>query len=126
MKYALTALLILALVLGLCLLSLSLLERTTEQVAEALKLAQEAAAQADFPTALLHVQHAQQQWKKTEGLYGVLLNHSETDEITFLFSALNVCAGQPVAEELQYRCAELIAMLEHIAEMEKPYYYNIF
>ena len=59
MKYALAALLILALVLGLCLLSLSLLERTTEQVAEALKLAREAAALEDFPTALFHVQRAQ-------------------------------------------------------------------
>ena len=126
MKYALIALLILSLVLGMCLLCLNLLEDTTEQVTETLKLALDAAARKDFPVALFHVQHAQEQWEKTEGLYGVLLNHSETDEITFLLSALMVCAEQPVAEELQYRCAELIAMLEHIAEMEKPYYYNIF
>lgn len=126
MKYALIALLILVLVLALCLFSLNLLENTTQQVTETLLFAQKAAECEDYPTALFHVLHAQEQWKKTEGLYGVLLNHSETDEITFLISALVVCAEQPVREEFQYRCAELVAMLEHIAEMEKPYYYNIF
>jgi len=125
LKYALTAILILLLVLTLCLWSLSHLDSTTQQVAQTLHQAQEAAHRDDYSAALSHVNDAQAQWHEMEGLYGILLNHSETDEITFLFSALTICAEQPVKEEFQYRCSELIAMLEHIAEMEKPYYYNI-
>ncbi|MBE6955516.1 MAG: DUF4363 family protein [Ruminococcaceae bacterium] len=125
MKHILIALIVLSLTLVLCLLALSLLEDTTQLVVTSLHLAQQAAQQDDYSTACRCVLQAQAQWRKTEGLYGVLLNHSETDEITFLFSALIICAEQPVKEEFRYRCAELVAMLEHIAEMEKPYYYNI-
>ena len=125
MKHIFIAVLLLSLVLALCLGALSLLENTTRQVSESVQQAQQAARQENYDIALLHVLHAQAQWRKTEGLYGVLLNHSETDEITFLFSVLVICAEQPVKEEFNYRCSELIAMLEHIAEMERPYYYNI-
>jgi len=125
LKHILIAFTILCVVLAFCLGTLTLLEDTTQQVALTLHTAQQAALQEDYEAALSHVLHAQQQWRKTEGLYGVLLNHAETDEITFLFSALVICAEQPVKEEFSYRCSELIAMLEHIAEMEKPYYYNI-
>ena len=125
MKHIFIAVLLLSLVLTLCLGTLSLLEETTQQVSESLRRAQQAAGQEDYSSALSQVLQAQAQWNRTEGLYGVLLNHSETDEITFLFSSLVVCAEQPVKEEFQYRCAELIAMLAHIAEMERPYYYNI-
>lgn len=125
MKHLWIALITLTVLLAVSLFSLHLLDASTQTVVSSLELAQQCAEEDDYTGALYYIQCAEEDWEKTESLFGVLLDHAETDEITFLFSALHVCAEQPVREEFRYRCAELIAMLEHIAEMEKPYYYNI-
>ncbi len=80
----------------------------------------------DYPGAEEYVQKSCQCWTRHEGFLGVTLRHTESDDISILYSPLLEACRAEDGEEFNYRSLELRASLRHIARMEKPYYFNVF
>lgn len=101
------------------------LTRLTLKTQEAMALARDAAAVGDLPAAETAISEAQAEWARTEPLLNMLLNHEETDRISFAILNLDACLQTRDPDALLLRCSELIAMLEHLSQLEKPLYYNL-
>ena len=126
MKYLIWGLVLLALVLSCALLASAALDRQVERTVQQVDCARLAAERGDFNAALLAADCAAESWQSGLGLLGVLLNHTETDEVQFSFAALRACIAMEQEDEILPRCQELSERLKHIANMEKPFFYNIF
>ena len=125
MKYLIWGLVLLALVLGCALLASDALDRQVERTVQLVEHARLAAERGDFDAALQAADNATETWQSGLGLMGVLLNHTETDEVQFSFAALRACIAMEQQEEIIPRCRELSERLRHIANMEKPFFNNI-
>ena len=64
-------------------------------------------------------------WKKHNNSLGMLLYHSEIDEITTELAMLNAYAQMNNTKEICCSCTEILTLLEQIREMEYPYLKNI-
>lgn len=64
-------------------------------------------------------------WKKHEGFLGIMLRHTETDDIDVMFPAVMESLRQKNEEEFFLRNRELIASFRSISRMELPYYFNV-
>ncbi len=78
----------------------------------------------DFSLAVTHGTAAAKEWESHKNLLSALLSHEELDEISTGFSDLRSYAVTRTEEEYRARCLELEFRLEHIAEMDVPFYYN--
>ena len=125
MKHLWIALGLLAAVLLCSFCSVQVLSRSTEAVSASLSQAQEHAQRGDYAAAAQQVSRAQELWEEAEAPLGVLLHHEETDEIRFQLAALSAAANPQEPEDFLCRCAELLARLEHLKELDRPRYYNI-
>ena len=65
-------------------------------------------------------------WQRYSGFLGSILYHAEMDDINVHFAQLGGNAAAQDLGELRSTCAELIALVEHLPQMEKAYYFNIF
>lgn len=125
MKHLYVGAAILALCLALCTTTTALLSRDVGKAAAALERAEQAAALGDFDSAAQLTAQAQRFWESRRGFFGMVLRHSEADQVNASFRALLVYARNHCAEEFGPNCAALIGQIQHLSEMEMPYYYNI-
>jgi len=124
-KYLYIGVVILAVILAFCFVSSALLGRYTGEAAARLGAALTLAGQDDFSGAARQVEAAMRDWERHKGLWGVVLQHDESDEVLTSFHALLAYARCGDDAEFAAGCAELICRVEHVAEMEKPLYYNV-
>ena len=124
-KYLIFSVCLLALLLAAGLASAASLSHMTAQTQQSLIQARDAAATGDLSTAESAVSRAQAAWKRTEPLLNVLLNHEETDRIHFAFADLDACLQTRDPDALLLRCGELIALMEHLSQLEQPFFYNL-
>lgn len=125
MKYLLTGLGLLAVCVALCLSTMLLLDNYTEAASAQLKTAMEQADGGDYAAAVRTVQAAQEGWKTHRGFFGIMLRHDEADEVNAAFRALVQYAKEESDEEFLPNCSELMERVNHLAEMERPSYFNI-
>lgn len=125
MKYLYLGAGILALGLALCIVSTAALGRQTDRAAALLDQALEAADRGDFDAAEVRTRRAMDLWERHKGFFGMILRHDEADQVTSTFRALAEYAKNHCAEEFSPTCAQLLAQIRHLSEMEAPHYYNI-
>lgn len=125
MKYFYTGLGLLAACLAVCLTTMLLLDKYTQAANDVLQEAIELAEHGDYHGAAQKVESAQSGWKAHRGFFGIMLRHDEADEVNAAFQALSRYAQVESKEEFLPNCAELMERVTHLAEMERPSYFNI-
>ena len=60
-----------------------------------------------------------------EGLFGMALRHTESDDVGILYPVLLEVCRQKDQGEFLLRTRELAANLRHLGRMEQPYLFNI-
>ena len=125
MKYLWIGAALLALCMVVCTVSTAVLDRDTAWAVCRLEDARQQADAGHLSSACTLVMEAQEFWQSRRGYWGVFLRHSETDEINAVFQQLAAYAQAGCAEEFSPTCAGLIARIRHLADMEKPRYYNV-
>lgn len=103
------------------LLSLAVADRAT---ATAELLTQAAGHMDDFPAAQEAGMKAAQLWESHTEFLSTLIAHDELDEIAEGFRRLTAYAKEENRDEFRSQCQVLIFRLEHIAQMDLPFYYN--
>lgn len=126
MKYLVIGLVILALLLATAIGAVSLLENRAMQIVQELRLAEQALDQDAPELASDYARKAMDLWQRYSGFLGSILYHAEMDDINVHFAQLGGNAAAQDLGELRSTCAELIALVEHLPQMEKAYYFNIF
>ena len=126
MRCAKFGLLLLALTLALCLVSLHTLSGITRGTEARLVRAHELAGAGAYAAAADAVEDAERLWRSHELFLGAVLRHAESDELQFLFARLPAYSGADNAAEFQAACLELCEHLRHILDTEQPRLYNIF
>ena len=125
MKHLWFGLGILVVLLALCIGSFFLLRRETADTLQFLTWAQAAAEGENMAAALSHSTAAQKAWERHEGFIDVIMSHEETDDIHREFSDLMVYAETGKREEFLSSCSKLLAMVEHLTQMERPILRNL-
>jgi len=125
MKHLWFALGIMILLFAVCIGSFYLLQAKTQQTLLFLEQAQAAAEREDRASALRRSAEAQRAWEENEGFIDIVMSHEETDDIHREFSDLMVYAETGKREEFLSSCAKLLAMVEHLTEMERPIWRNL-
>lgn len=125
MKHLWFGLGILAVLFALCIGAFSLLRSKTEDTLQFLTQAQAAAEGEDMAAALSHSAAAQRAWEQHEGFIDMIMSHEETDDIHREFSDLLVYAQTGKREEFLSSCGKLLAMVEHLTQMERPIWRNL-
>ena len=126
MKHLVIGLVILALLLATSIGAVSLLENRAGQIVQELRLAEQALDQDAPALASDYARKAMDLWQHYSGFLGSILYHAEMDDINVHFAQLSGNAAAQDLGELRSTCAELIALVEHLPQMEKAYYFNIF
>ena len=111
MKHLATGVVILLLCLAICFTSLAVLDRWTTHATSQLEQALEMADR--------------EYWRRRRGFFGMVLRHTEADQVNSTFRQLVEYAQNGCAEEFEPTCADLIEQINHLCDMEKPYYYNV-
>ncbi len=109
----------------LCAAAASSLGRCTEETAALLEQAQRFGGAGNFEEASRWIRRASEGWEARKGFLGSTLSHEELDEIEVGFCSLLAIAEQEAEDQFAPACAELIARVRHVSEMEKPFYYNV-
>lgn len=125
MKYLYIGVGILAVTLVLSILSVCLLGGFVTQAADRLDAAVDALDRSDTAAAEAQAEQAQMLWKKYSGFVCSILDHSESDAITWGLANVRSYAVTESYDEFRASCVETAAMIRHVANMERPYYYNI-
>ena len=125
MRHTLFACLLLAAALGFCIFSSVTVRAETQSVNEAIAEARNAAARGDFDTAAAELHRAQARWHEHERFFGVVLSHTEIDEVNIAFAELLQYAALADRDDFLAGTARLVASIEHIREMELPSYHNL-
>jgi len=71
------------------------------------------------------IEESQRCWESHRGYFCSLFSHTELEDVEQTFAALKAYAEQEELAELRDAHTRLLAMLEHLRNMDKPYYYNI-
>ena len=116
---------ILLLCLVLCWVSLFVLDRTAERTTGLLQQALELGDREYFSQAQTLTEEALDLWNAHRGFFGVILRHDEADEVNAAFEELREYVRNDCIEEFEPACARLIEQIHHIADMERPRYYNV-
>ena len=82
------------------------------------------AAAADLSAGRLTQAH--EKWEASQTLLGALLVHSEVDQADRLFDRVLAEAAAGQTEALAADCAELLAQLRHLPELQRPSLKNLF
>ena len=116
---------ILAGLVAVCLGAFGLLRARTVETTALLSQAQAAGVAGDTDGAIRYSLAARAQWEKHAGYIDAVMSHEETDDIHREFSDLLVYAENDKREEFLSSCGRLLVMVEHLTQMERPYWYNI-
>lgn len=125
MKHLFTGIVIIAVILGLSIGSVLMLDRYAGQAVQELRLAEQSMTDEQSEQAADYANRAMELWRRHAGFYGAILQHVEIDEINGHFARLLSYAATDDRDEFLATCAELIALVDHLPDMEKAYYYNI-
>lgn len=99
----------------------NLVTRTSDLLDEAV----EARRTGDLDTSLHLVQAASSHWKDHEEYFGAVLRHDEIDTVIGEFARLESYARSQDQDDFYSNCAALLSELEHIEQMEWPFFHNI-
>lgn len=119
------AICLLVVLLGFCILSSVLVRQYSQTVNDALSVSRAQAARNDFGGAADRLQEAKALWRSHERYFGVVLSHSEIDDVNMMFAELAQYAELGDRDDFLAGTARLIATIEHIREMELPSYHNL-
>lgn len=97
----------------------------TEHVLSLLHEGERLAAESRFAEAAEQIEEASRFWASHAGFFGVVLRHTEADNVRTGFQAVLAYAVHENEDEFFGACSELTAAISHIADMEIPHYYNI-
>lgn len=125
MKHARIAVCLLALTLGFCIAASVLVRRYSLEVTEAIAESERRAAQSDFRGAAAQLHEARQRWHRHERFFGVVLSHSELDDVNMMFAELAQYAALGDRDDYLAGTARLAAAIGHIREMQLPSYHNL-
>ncbi len=92
---------------------------------ENLRRAETAVYLGDYEGAKTCVEGARQIWKGHAGFLGIMLRHTEMDDIDLMFPGLLEALRQKDGREFYLRNGELIEALRNLTQMERPRYYNV-
>ena len=119
------AICLLVLLLGFCILSSVLVRLYSQTVNDAIAASRAQAARNDVGGAADRLQEAKALWRSHERYFGVVLSHSEIDDVNMMFAELAQYAELGDRDDFLAGTARLIATIEHIREMELPSYHNL-
>lgn len=125
MKHVCLGLSILALILALCLFTAHYTSDTVQRTSALLEEAVEARRAGDEAEALRLVRAASAHWKDHEAYFGTVLRHDEIDDVIGEFARLESYARSQDQDDFYSNCAALLSELEHIEQMEWPFFHNI-
>lgn len=125
MKLFLLCAVIFILLFAICILSTATVKNITTHTEASLLQALEHYRAEQKPEGYKQILHADSFWDKHNNILGMLLYHSEIDEVTAELAMLKAYAIAGNSEEIFCSCAELFTLLEQIREMERPYLKNI-
>jgi hypothetical protein len=125
MKHLYIGLGILAVILAMSILASWYLGVVTDNTVSKLETARMYAQAEDYDGAARSVQEALDAWDQYKGYCGMLLRHGETDDVLYALSALLEYAKSETDDEFFSYQAQTVAMLHHLADMERLTYYNI-
>lgn len=124
MRTAKFGILLLAVILAGCLFTLKTLDRCVGETAQQLKVAQALAGVGNLTAAAQAADGARRSWERWQTFLGSVLRHDEADDLRFSFARLSGFAAENNRDEFRAECAELIARVEHIRDMEQPKLHN--
>ena len=116
---------LLGILLALGLGVLGMLAERSRRTDAALGRAAEAAEAGDMALALDRAGEALQYWQAATPGIDAVTSHEETDEIQRALAELLALAKSGKREEFLALCARLRVMTAHLAEMERPRWYNL-
>lgn len=119
MKHLIAGIVLLAVLLALGLGAVGWMERCASQAVQELRMAEVAVNEENYPNVRICVRQAQELWLRGERWFHVLIPLRQIDEIDRAFARLLVAAGEEDQTEFRINCAELIYLLEHVAQSEQ-------
>lgn len=125
MKYLYIGVLILVLTLTLSIVLVTWTDICISRTARLLEKALDACDREDAALAYEKGRQAEALWKKYDGFLGVVLDHAETDGITFGIAEMNSYAVTNTLPDFRRCCAAACAQMHHVSQKEWPYYYNL-
>ena len=126
MKYVLIYILLFCILISACLGSAIYVSNTiyvTETFLQNALIFQE---KGNNQQAAAEVHNAAEHWKRCQSWFGMLLKHEEIDTVEGEFSSLQAYVNSKDQDDFRSNCASLLSTLQHIREMEWPYWENIF
>ena len=126
MKYCCIGLILLLSMLAFCIFSTAFICTYTQETTAYLEKGFQLAEQENFQDATKQIEEAFHTWYSHHGFFGIVLRHAESDEVNSYFQSVLQYAKNENSEEFFGACAQLMASIEHVANMELPHYYNIF
>ncbi len=125
MKLYLLCAVIFILLLSICFFSTVTVKNITKQTEACLQQAVELYQDERYTEGYEQILQTDHFWERNNNILGMLLYHSEIEEVTTELAMLKAYAVTDDFEELYCSCAELFALLGRIREMEYPYLKNI-
>lgn len=126
MKAILSALAVLLVIALFCWVNVLCLKTVTGNTSQLLKGALDAALEGSWQSAGAQCLKAQQYWEAHETYLGMVLVHSEFDEITTGFAPLSRLAELRNREDFAVEVTRAMALLEQIYDAELPKAVNLF
>lgn len=126
MKYFWIGLGILVVILAVCLTTLLPLRHNCLETAELLSQALEASEEGQDEEAAHLAAAAETDWHRYDRHLASFLCHDETDLVNESFARLHSYAATGNQSEFHATCFELTSVLKNLADIDHPYYFNIF
>lgn len=119
MRHILIAVFVLLLCLTFCIWASASVTHEIDAALSMLDTAQSRAESDNAAGAADAVGKAKALWQRREVLFGILMRHSETDEVLNRFAALEQYARIEDRDDFKACCAELSQMLRHLRGMQR-------
>ncbi len=116
----------LLMIVALCTCCVVRVNRVCQSTEELLRQAEICMHLGDTQGARDSVYYARLKWNAHEGLMGLSLRHTETDDVAQMFPAITESIRHKDETEFYMRNAELIGTIKELRRMEIPYYFNVF
>lgn len=126
MKRLVTAIVLLAATLTICIGCRWRLEQLTDTLSAQVESFSALAWQGNRGAAQETLEAARDTWRGDRTFLGAMLPHTELDEVERLFETALQAAENGDLPECRMRAAELGALLRHLPEREEPSLANIF
>ena len=125
MKHVVSPILLLVFLLVFCLLSACFVSETVEQTTTHMNTAIDLWKCGDNELALKYLKDAANHWDKCQKFCGIVLKHDDLDHISSEFERIHSYANTSDPDDFLSNCAAMLAVLEHVRDMEWPYLENI-